>query len=65
MTLGEVKDVRKIAREITNAENGIKNTESGIQNGKTNSCSRNYRNGWGRKSSVTDEIVRRYLEQFY
>ena len=30
MTLGEVKDVRKIAREITNAENGIKNT--GVRN---------------------------------
>jgi methylmalonyl-CoA mutase len=23
MTLGEIKDIRKVAREITNAENGI------------------------------------------
>src|SRR6478672_3619038 len=34
MTLGEVKEIRKIAREITNAENGIKNTEP-IQNERT------------------------------
>src|SRR5438876_3762529 len=27
MTLGELKDIRKIARKITNAENGISNTE--------------------------------------
>src|ERR1700745_948699 len=31
MTLGEVKDVRKIAREITNAENGIQPTVDGHQ----------------------------------
>src|SRR6516164_2123887 len=29
MTLGEVKDVRKIAREITNAENGVQTTDNG------------------------------------
>src|SRR6266481_3150291 len=65
MTLGEVKDVRKIAREITNAENGIQNTESSIQNkriaipvlGITGT-------GGAGKSSVTDEIVRRFLNNF-
>jgi len=71
MTLGEVKDVRKIAREITNAENEIGQQESGIQNSE-------YRiqnkitipvlgvtgTGGAGKSSVTDEIVRRYLNNF-
>lgn len=62
MKLGEVKDVRKIAREITNAENGaeIKNQKSkstipvlGITG-----------TGGAGKSSVTDEIVRRFLNNF-
>ncbi len=63
MTLGEVKDVRKIARKITNAENGQPVTENqkpvttipvlGITG-----------TGGAGKSSVTDEIVRRYLNAF-
>jgi methylmalonyl-CoA mutase len=66
MTLGEVKDVRKIARLITNAENGIeiagktgnKEQGSGIPVlGITGT-------GGAGKSSVTDEIVRRYLHSF-
>lgn len=65
MTLGEVRDVRKIARQITNAENGngvavmIKTSEtSGIPVlGITGT-------GGAGKSSVTDEIVRRFLVNF-
>jgi len=71
MTLGEVKDIRKIARGITNAENGLqlrsdpdnyqdKNPKSRIRTpvlGITGT-------GGAGKSSVTDEIVRRYLNNF-
>jgi isobutyryl-CoA mutase len=63
MTLGEVKDVRKIARLITNAENGIElNGKTKIEKkipvlGITGT-------GGAGKSSVTDEIVRRYLNAF-
>jgi isobutyryl-CoA mutase len=63
MTLGEVKDVRQIARLITNAENGIElngkvKTEQKIPVlGITGT-------GGAGKSSVTDEIVRRYLNAF-
>ena len=63
MTLGEAKDVRKIARNITNAENGFFVTRSpklltsipilGITG-----------TGGAGKSSVTDEIVRRFLNNF-
>ena len=65
MTLGEVKEIRKIAREITNAENGIKNTEPGIQSGRTRTPVLGITGtGGAGKSSVTDEIVRRYLNNF-
>ncbi len=68
MTLGEVKDVRKIARLITNAENGIDNNITPVSSlqspvstipvlGITGT-------GGAGKSSVTDEIVRRYLHSF-
>ena len=66
LKLEEAKDVRKIAREITNAENGGKESgvgsqESGIRTipvlGITGT-------GGAGKSSVTDEIVRRYLTNF-
>ena len=63
MTLGEVKDVRKVARLITNAESGIEvNGKIKIENkvpvlGITGT-------GGAGKSSVTDEIVRRYLNTF-
>src|SRR5437762_2572145 len=71
MTIGEVKDVRKIAREITNAENGLpmksdpdsyrdRNKKSEINApvlGITGT-------GGAGKSSVTDEIVRRFLNNF-
>ncbi|MBS1627806.1 MAG: methylmalonyl-CoA mutase family protein [Bacteroidetes bacterium] len=62
MTLGEVKDVRSIARKITNAENGVQQSPPIIQKnipvlGITGT-------GGAGKSSVTDEIVRRYLNTF-
>lgn len=65
MTLGEVKDIRTIARKITNAENGTgseaegnhKQTSTAPVLGITGT-------GGAGKSSVTDEIVRRYLQLF-
>ncbi|HEY0065905.1 MAG TPA: methylmalonyl-CoA mutase family protein, partial [Flavisolibacter sp.] len=78
LTLGEVKDVRHIARQITNAENGIavqsqtpeaesqKGNESGTTNKKQETIPVLGITGTGGagKSSVTDEIVRRYLNTF-
>lgn len=62
LTLEESKDIRKISRLITNAENGIAN----------NIISQNIiipvlgitGTGGAGKSSVTDEIVRRFLQNF-
>jgi methylmalonyl-CoA mutase len=64
MTLGEWKDVRKIARAITNAENNV-NTVNKDQSetGKTPVLGITGTGGAG-KSSVTDEIVRRFLYAF-
>src|SRR5436190_2411194 len=65
MKLEEVKDVRVIARQITNAENGgqpaVKSQKPGVRTipvlGITGT-------GGAGKSSVTDEIVRRFLHNF-
>ncbi len=65
LKLEEAKDVRKIARQITNAENGVQSgvgsSESGVSKipvlGITGT-------GGAGKSSVTDEIVRRFLNNF-
>ncbi|PWU02413.1 MAG: methylmalonyl-CoA mutase [Bacteroidetes bacterium] len=66
MTLGESKDIRALARQITNAENGN-------QNGTDKSSGTEAKiipvlgitgTGGAGKSSVTDEIVRRYLSAF-
>ena len=62
MTLGEVKDVRKIARLITNAENGLVQEIPSVVTGVpvlgiTGT-------GGAGKSSVTDEIVRKFLAAF-
>ncbi len=65
MTLGEVKDVRKVAREITNAENGIQSMDHGPSTmDKTIPVLGITGTGGAGKSSVTDEIVRRYLHTF-
>ncbi len=65
MKLDEVKDVRKIAREITNAENGVqwgvRSEEPGV---KTIPVLGITGTGGAGKSSVTDEIVRRFLNNF-
>jgi isobutyryl-CoA mutase len=65
MKLEEAKDVRKIAREITNAENGV---ESGVSSQKpvvkTIPVLGITGTGGAGKSSVTDEIVRRFLNNF-
>jgi hypothetical protein len=46
MTLGELKDVRQIARKITNAENGIP-AEKHIR--AWDPSAGNYRNRWSRQ----------------
>src|SRR5215207_3087839 len=63
MPLGEVKDVRKIARQITNAENGQPSTNGETPTPKAPILGITGTGGAG-KSSVTDEIVRRYLNTF-
>ena len=63
MTLGEIKDVRKIARLITNAENGIE-LNGQIKIDKKIPVLGITGTGGAGKSSVTDEIVRRYLNSF-
>src|SRR5215218_7222657 len=63
MTLGEVKDVRKIARLITNAENGAELNGRPDTDRKIPVLGITGTGGAG-KSSVTDEIVRRYLNSF-
>jgi methylmalonyl-CoA mutase len=64
LKLQEVKDIRKIAREITNAENGQK---SKVKSEKLNDVIPVLGitgTGGAGKSSVTDEIVRRFLNNF-
>jgi isobutyryl-CoA mutase len=62
MTLGEVKDIRTIARKITNAENGVGGNKE--QSNTTAPVLGITGTGGAGKSSVTDEIVRRYLQLF-
>jgi isobutyryl-CoA mutase len=62
LPLGERKDIRKIARAITLAENGLEREKS---NSKTSSITLGITGtGGAGKSSVTDEIVRRFLSAF-
>ncbi|MBP6023721.1 cobalamin-dependent protein [Ferruginibacter sp.] len=65
MTLGEVNDVRKIARQITNVENGVGMTDDGQRTtDKTIPVLGITGTGGAGKSSVTDEIVRRFLNGY-
>ena len=67
MTWGEVNDVRKIARQITNAENGMQVSDSSKLSGtskKTIPVLGITGTGGAGKSSVTDEIVRRFLNTY-
>lgn len=78
LPLGEYKEIRRIARAITHAENGDTanppspaNAGSGMQsgqppavNGQRSSVIGITGTGGAGKSSVTDEIVRRFLQGF-
>jgi methylmalonyl-CoA mutase len=66
MSLGEVKDIRQIARHITNAENEVVSGEPSSVNAETGKVPVLGITGTGGagKSSVTDEIVRRYLTTY-
>jgi methylmalonyl-CoA mutase len=70
MSLGELKDVRQIARQITNAENGGNGTSSKLVKKEqaaetiTSPVLGITGTGGAGKSSVTDEIVRRFLNNF-
>ncbi|HMU47785.1 MAG TPA: methylmalonyl-CoA mutase family protein [Chitinophagaceae bacterium] len=63
LKLGESKDVRVIARQITNAENGIDGVADKKEKIKIPVLGITGTGGAG-KSSVTDEIVRRFLNNF-
>jgi methylmalonyl-CoA mutase len=63
LKLDEVKDVRIIARQITNAENG-QPVISNLQSATTIPVLGITGTGGAGKSSVTDEIVRRFLNNF-
>jgi methylmalonyl-CoA mutase len=62
LLLEESKDIRKISRLITNAENGIK-AEINHSNSSIPVLGITGTGGAG-KSSVTDEIVRRFIQNF-
>ncbi|RYD81521.1 MAG: methylmalonyl-CoA mutase, partial [Sphingobacteriales bacterium] len=65
MTLGEVKDVRTIARKITNVENGVATTDDRPQTTESKIPVLGITGtGGAGKSSVTDEIVRRFLNTY-
>ncbi len=63
MTLGEVIDVRAIARGITNVENEVVQPALKKSNRRTPVLGITGTGGAG-KSSVTDEIVRRFLNNY-
>ncbi len=62
LPLGEVKDIRRIARKITQAELGI-SAKPDVKNFKGAVVGITGTGGAG-KSSVTDEIVRRFLNNY-
>ena len=64
MSLGEVKDVRRIARQITNAESGASLAKHQTSISKNIPVLGITGTGGAGKSSVTDEIVRRFLNNF-
>jgi len=61
--LGEARNIRKIAREITLAESGIRKISQSVQQNQIPVLGITGTGGAG-KSSVTDEIVRRFLHSF-
>ncbi|HLK30309.1 MAG TPA: methylmalonyl-CoA mutase family protein [Puia sp.] len=61
--LGEWKNIKKIARQITNSENGVGLAVDSRQSAEIPVLGITGTGGAG-KSSVTDEIVRRFLNNF-
>ena len=69
LKLGEVRDIRKIARSISNIENNNAAANDIIKIDNPNTVSKNpvvgiTGTGGAGKSSVTDEIVRRFLNAY-
>ena len=81
MKLGEWKDIRKIARAISNAENGAESTPVKTEDQRSPATAASHAaqavpadgaplvvgitgTGGAGKSSVTDELVRRYLNSY-
>ncbi len=68
MTLGEVNDVRVVARRISNAENGLQKNSDTVaavnKEKQTIPVLGITGTGGAGKSSVTDEIVRRFLHLY-
>jgi len=65
LPLGEQKDIRRIARAITKAENGLNGDQFPLQKKTTTPPVLGITGtGGAGKSSVTDEIVRRFLNSF-
>ena len=69
LKLGEARDIRKIARSISNVENGNANANAAIGIENPNTAAKNpvlgiTGTGGAGKSSVTDEIVRRFLHTY-
>jgi methylmalonyl-CoA mutase len=64
MTLGEWKDIRKISRAISNAENNTAGSKPATGSKTNHPVLGITGTGGAGKSSVTDEIVRRYLNTF-
>ncbi|HZF63192.1 MAG TPA: cobalamin-dependent protein, partial [Chitinophagaceae bacterium] len=62
LSLDEAKDIRKIARAITNAENGVQQKQNGHQAANQTPVLGITGTGGAGKSSVTDEVVRRFLQ---
>jgi methylmalonyl-CoA mutase len=64
LPLGEYKEIRKIARAITHAENGEKNPAHKKDSSNNIPVIGITGTGGAGKSSVTDEILRRFLQGF-
>ncbi len=64
LQLNESKDIRVIARQITNAENGIAPEKPAAVSTKKIPVLGITGTGGAGKSSVTDELLRRYLQNF-
>ncbi|MEO7047994.1 MAG: cobalamin-dependent protein, partial [Ferruginibacter sp.] len=64
MPLGELIDTRPIAREITNVENGIETKKDSQRRNSSTPVLGITGTGGAGKSSVTDELVRRFLNEY-